>query len=97
MANEEDTWATSIKKEFQEQPRNPNRDDLDQFEQQDEFIFRNNLIYVPEGSYTPKDPEKMPRQHPSQSLRNGMDSQTSVKELLVAQDKQADMRVCQVL
>jgi hypothetical protein len=32
MATEEDTWATSIKKELQERPRNPNRDDLDQFE-----------------------------------------------------------------
>jgi hypothetical protein len=29
MAIEEDTWATNIKKELQEQPRNPNRDDLD--------------------------------------------------------------------
>ncbi len=34
MANEEDIWATNIKKELQERPRNPNRDDLDQFEQQ---------------------------------------------------------------
>jgi hypothetical protein len=32
MATKEDTWATDIKKELQEQPRNPNRDDLDQFE-----------------------------------------------------------------
>jgi hypothetical protein len=33
MVTEEDTWATNIKKELQERPRNPNRDDLDQFEQ----------------------------------------------------------------
>jgi transposase InsO family protein len=49
MATEEDTWATNIKKELQERPRNPNRDDLDQFEQQDGHLLRNNLIYVPEG------------------------------------------------
>jgi len=49
MATEEDTWATNIKKELQERPRNPNRDDLDQFEQQDGLLLRNNLIYVPEG------------------------------------------------
>jgi hypothetical protein len=49
MATEEDTWAIDIKKELQERPRYPNRDDLDQFEQQDELLFRNNLIYVPEG------------------------------------------------
>jgi len=49
MATEEDTWATSIKKELHEQPRNPNRDDLDQFEHQDGLLLRNNLIYVPEG------------------------------------------------
>jgi hypothetical protein len=49
MAIEEDTWATNIKKELQEQPRNPNRDDLDQFEQQDGLLLRNNLIYVLEG------------------------------------------------
>jgi hypothetical protein len=48
-------------------------------------------------TYTPKDPERMPRQHPGRSLRNGMDSRTSVKELLVAQDEQAATRVCQVL
>ncbi len=48
MATKEDTWATNIKKELQERPRNPNRDDLDQFEQQDELLLRNNLIYVPE-------------------------------------------------
>jgi hypothetical protein len=29
MATKEDTWATNIKKELQERPRNPNRDDLD--------------------------------------------------------------------
>jgi hypothetical protein len=46
MATEEDTWATNIKKE---RPRNPNRDDLDQFEQQDRLLLQNNLIYVPEG------------------------------------------------
>jgi hypothetical protein len=46
MATKEYTWATNIKKELQERPRNPNRDDLDQFEQQ---LLRNNLIYVPEG------------------------------------------------
>jgi transposase InsO family protein len=39
----------------------------------------------------------MPQQQPSRSLRNGTDSQTSVKELLVAQDEQVDMRICQVL
>jgi hypothetical protein len=49
MATEEDTWATNIKKELQERPRNPNRDDLDQFEQQDGLLLRNNLIYVPKG------------------------------------------------
>ncbi len=49
MATEEDTWATNIKKELQERPRNPNRDDLDQFEQQNGLLLRNNLIYVPEG------------------------------------------------
>jgi len=49
MAIEEDTWATNIKKELQERPRNPNRDDLDQFEQQDGLLLRNNLIYVLEG------------------------------------------------
>jgi hypothetical protein len=49
MATEEDTWATNIKKELQERPRNPNRDDLDQFEQQDGLLLQNNLIYVPEG------------------------------------------------
>jgi len=49
MATEEDTWATSIKKELQERPRNPNRDDLDQFEQQDRLHLQNNLIYVPKG------------------------------------------------
>jgi hypothetical protein len=49
MATKEDTWATNIKKELQERPRNPNRDDLDQFEQQDGLLLRNNLIYVPEG------------------------------------------------
>jgi hypothetical protein len=32
MAIEKETWATYIKKELQEWPRNPNRDDLDQFE-----------------------------------------------------------------
>jgi hypothetical protein len=48
MAIEEDTWATNIKKELQERLRNPNRDDLDQFEQQDGLLLRNNLIYVPE-------------------------------------------------
>jgi hypothetical protein len=51
MAMEEDTWATNIKKELREWPRNPNRDDLDQFEEQDGLLFRNNLIYVPEGLY----------------------------------------------
>jgi hypothetical protein len=49
MATEEDTWATNIKKELQEWPRYPNRDDLDHFEQQDGLLLRNNLIYVPEG------------------------------------------------
>jgi len=49
MATEEDTWVTSIKKELHEQPRNPNRDDLDQFEHQDGLLLRNNLIYVPKG------------------------------------------------
>ncbi len=49
MATEEDIWVTSIKKELQKRPRNPNRDDLDQFEQQDGLFFLNNLIYVPEG------------------------------------------------
>jgi hypothetical protein len=49
MATEEDTWATNIKKELQERPRNLNRDDLDQFEQQDKLLLRNNLIYVPKG------------------------------------------------
>jgi hypothetical protein len=49
MATEEDTWATNIKKELQERARNPNRDDLDQFEQQDELLLRNILIYVLEG------------------------------------------------
>ncbi len=39
MATEEDTWATNIKKELQERPRNPNRDDLDQFEQQDGLLL----------------------------------------------------------
>jgi len=39
MAIEEDTWATSIKKELQERPRNPNCDDLDQFEQQDGLLL----------------------------------------------------------
>jgi hypothetical protein len=29
MVTEEDTRATNIKKELQERPRNPNRDDLD--------------------------------------------------------------------
>jgi len=48
-------------------------------------------------TYMPKDPERMPRQHPGRSLRNGMDSWTSVKELLVAQDEQAATRGCQVL
>jgi len=48
-------------------------------------------------TYTPKDPERMPWQHPGQSLRNGTDSWTSVKELLVAQDEQATTRICQVL
>jgi hypothetical protein len=46
MVTEEDTWATNIKKE---RLRNPNRDDVDQFEQQDGLLLRNNLIYVPEG------------------------------------------------
>jgi hypothetical protein len=49
MATKENTWVTNIKKEFQERPRNPNCDDLDQFEQQDGLFLRNNLIYVPEG------------------------------------------------
>ncbi len=49
MATEEDTWATNIKKELQERPRNPNHDDLDQFEQQDRLLLRNNVIYVPKG------------------------------------------------
>jgi hypothetical protein len=49
MATEENTWATNIKKELQERPKNPNCDDLDQFEQQDGLLFRNNLIYVLEG------------------------------------------------
>jgi hypothetical protein len=49
MATEENTWATNIKKELQERPRNPNHDDLDQFEQQDELLLQNNLIYVPKG------------------------------------------------
>jgi len=49
MAIEEDTWATSIKKELQERPRNPNCDDLDQFEQQDGLLLWNNLTYVPKG------------------------------------------------
>jgi len=49
MATKEDTWATNIKKELQERPRNPNHDDLDRFEQQDGLLLRNNLIYVPEG------------------------------------------------
>jgi transposase InsO family protein len=39
----------------------------------------------------------MPRQHPGRSLWNGMDSRTSVKELLVAQNEQAATGVCQVL
>jgi hypothetical protein len=52
MATEEDTWATNIKKELQERPRNPNCDDLDQFVQQDGLLLRNNLIYVPEDLYT---------------------------------------------
>jgi hypothetical protein len=39
MATEEDTWATNIKKELQELPRNPNCDDLDQFEQQDILLL----------------------------------------------------------
>jgi hypothetical protein len=33
MATEVDTWATNIKKELQERPKNLNRDDLDQYEQ----------------------------------------------------------------
>jgi transposase InsO family protein len=49
MATKEDTWSTNIKKELQERPMNPNRDDLDQFEQQDGLLLRNNLIYVREG------------------------------------------------
>jgi hypothetical protein len=49
MATKEDTWATNIKKDLQERPRNPNCDDLDQFEQQDGLLLRNNLIYVPKG------------------------------------------------
>jgi hypothetical protein len=96
MATEENTWATNIKKELQERPRNPNRDDLDQFEQQDKLLLRNNLIYVPEGP-KPKNPERMPRQHPGGSLWNGTDSRTSVKDLLVAQNERAAMGVCQVL
>jgi len=48
-------------------------------------------------TYMPKDPERMPRQHPSRSLRNGMDSQINVKELLVAQDEHVATKVCQVL
>ncbi len=39
MATKEDTWATIIKRELQERLRNPNRDDLDQFEQQDGLLF----------------------------------------------------------
>ncbi len=97
MATKEDTWVTNIKKEFQERPRNPNHDDLDQFEQQDGLLLRNNLIYVPEGPIRFKNHERMPRQHPSGSLWNGTDSQTSVKELLVAQNEQAATRICQVL
>jgi hypothetical protein len=49
MATKENTWATNIKKELKERPRNSNRDDLDQFEEQDGLFLRNNLIYVPEG------------------------------------------------
>ncbi len=39
MATKENTWATNIKKELQERPRNPNHDNLDQFEQQDGLLF----------------------------------------------------------
>jgi hypothetical protein len=94
MATEEDTWATNIKKELQERPRNPNRDDLDQFEQQDGLILRNNLIYVPEG---PIRLNFLKECHHGKSLWNGTDSRTSVKELLVAQNEQAVTGVCQVL
>jgi hypothetical protein len=48
-------------------------------------------------TYTPKDPERMPWQHPGRSLRNGMDSWINVKELLVAQNEQVATRVCQIL
>jgi len=87
MATEEDTWATNIKKELQERPRNPNRDDLDQLEQQDGLLLRNNLIYVPERTYTLKNPERMSQQHPGGSLWNSTNSRTSVKDLLVAQNE----------
>ncbi len=39
----------------------------------------------------------MPWQHPRKWFRNGTDSRTNVKELLVAQDEHVDTRVCQVL
>ncbi len=39
----------------------------------------------------------MPRQHLGRSFWKGTDSRTSVKELLVAQNEQADTKVCQVL
>jgi hypothetical protein len=39
MATEEDTWATNIKKELQERPRNPNRDDLASLSNKTNFSF----------------------------------------------------------
>jgi hypothetical protein len=41
---EGDTWATEIIKELQKQPENPSRDDLEQFEQQDGLLLRDNLL-----------------------------------------------------
>jgi hypothetical protein len=44
-----------------------------------------------------KNPERMSRQHPGGSLWNSTDSQTNVKDLLVAQNEQGVTGVCQVL
>jgi len=97
MATKEDTWATNIKKELQERPRNPNRDDLDQFEQQDGLLLRNNLIYVPEGLIRLKILRECHDNTLAGHFGMARTHELVSKDLLVAQNEQAATGVCQVL
>ena len=44
-----DGFANAIKSDLNNPPRRPNRSDLNQFSVRDGLLFRNHLLYVPEG------------------------------------------------